>query len=177
MNKKNLWFLTLFSLVLVLSIYYVTMPNDLLAASTNGQTKTEKKEDINVSVEESDAISALKVENSSKTNDTLEELQDKLTNKDTTTEEKNTIYEKIKTIQANSGTEEYDDPLYNDVVDFAITTGKISASLIQRRFRVGFSRAARIFRAVVARPRSTPSVASNLFIVGTDTPASFASRR
>ena len=34
------------------------------------------------------------------------ELQDKLTNKDTTTEEKNTIYEKIKTIQANSGTEE-----------------------------------------------------------------------
>ena len=45
---------------------------------------------------------------------------------------------------ANSGTEEYDDPLYNDVVDFAITTGKISASLIQRRFRVGFSRAARI---------------------------------
>ena len=45
---------------------------------------------------------------------------------------------------ASSGTEEYDDPLYNDVVDFAITTGKISASLIQRRFRVGFSRAARI---------------------------------
>lgn len=106
MNKKNLWFLTLFSLVLVLSIYYVTMPNDLLAVSTSRQTKTEKKEDINVSVEESDAISALKVENSSKTNDTLEELQDKLTNKDTTTEEKNTIYEKIKTIQANSGTEE-----------------------------------------------------------------------
>ena len=105
-KKKNLWFLTLFSLILVLSIYYVTMPNDLLAASTNEQTKTEKKEDLNVSIEESDAISALKVENSSKTNDTLEELQDKLTNKDTTTEEKNTIYEKIKTIQANSGTEE-----------------------------------------------------------------------
>ena len=35
MNKKNLWFLTLFSLVLVLSIYYVTMPEDLLAASTS----------------------------------------------------------------------------------------------------------------------------------------------
>ena len=28
-NKKNLWFLTLFSLVLVLSIYYVTMPNEI----------------------------------------------------------------------------------------------------------------------------------------------------
>lgn len=40
--------------------------------------------------------------------------------------------------------EEYDDPLYNDVVDFAVQTGKISASLIQRRFAVGYNRAARI---------------------------------
>ena len=30
MNKKNLWFLTLFSLVLVLSVYYITMPKELL---------------------------------------------------------------------------------------------------------------------------------------------------
>ena len=29
-SKQNLWFLTLFSLILVLSVYYVTMPNDLL---------------------------------------------------------------------------------------------------------------------------------------------------
>ena len=40
--------------------------------------------------------------------------------------------------------EEYDDPLYNQIVDFAISTGKISASLLQRRFRVGYNRAARI---------------------------------
>ena len=29
-SKQSLWFLTLFSLILVLSVYYVTMPNDLL---------------------------------------------------------------------------------------------------------------------------------------------------
>ena len=29
-NKKSLWFLTLFSLILVLSIYYITMPSELL---------------------------------------------------------------------------------------------------------------------------------------------------
>ena len=29
-SKQNLWFLTLFSLILVLSVYYITMPNDLL---------------------------------------------------------------------------------------------------------------------------------------------------
>ena len=40
--------------------------------------------------------------------------------------------------------EEYDDPLYNDIVDFAIEFGKISASLIQRKYRIGYNRAARI---------------------------------
>ena len=40
--------------------------------------------------------------------------------------------------------DEYDDPLYNDIVDFAIEFGKISASLIQRKYRIGYNRAARI---------------------------------
>ena len=55
-NKKNLWFLTLFSLVLVLSVYYVTMPSDLLKAQTYNENNKNKLE---VSVEETDAISAL----------------------------------------------------------------------------------------------------------------------
>ena len=42
------------------------------------------------------------------------------------------------------GEEEYDDPLYNEIVDFCIETGKVSASLLQRRFRLGYNRAARI---------------------------------
>lgn len=37
-----------------------------------------------------------------------------------------------------------DDPIYDEVVEFAIQTGKVSASLIQRRFRLGYNRAARI---------------------------------
>ena len=36
------------------------------------------------------------------------------------------------------------DELYDEVAKFAIQQGKISASLIQRRFRVGYNRAARI---------------------------------
>ena len=40
--------------------------------------------------------------------------------------------------------DEYDDPIYNEVVDFAVSSGKISASLVQRRFRLGYNRAARI---------------------------------
>ena len=40
--------------------------------------------------------------------------------------------------------DEYDDPLYTEIVDFAISAGKISASLIQRKYRIGYNRAARI---------------------------------
>lgn len=36
------------------------------------------------------------------------------------------------------------DPLYNDVLEFAIKQGKISASLIQRKYHLGYNRAARI---------------------------------
>ena len=37
-----------------------------------------------------------------------------------------------------------DDPLYNEVVEFVITSGKASASLLQRRFKLGYNRAARL---------------------------------
>ncbi len=37
-----------------------------------------------------------------------------------------------------------DDVLYGEIVEFAVKTGKVSASLIQRRFKIGYNRAARI---------------------------------
>ena len=40
--------------------------------------------------------------------------------------------------------EEYDDPLYDEIVEFVITTGKASATLLQRKFKLGYNRAARI---------------------------------
>ncbi|MDD2208717.1 MAG: DNA translocase FtsK, partial [Bacilli bacterium] len=56
--------------------------------------------------------------------------------------------------------EEYEDPIYNEVVDFAIISEKISASLIQRRFRLGYNRAARIIdlleeRGIVGPPNGS----------------------
>ncbi len=35
------------------------------------------------------------------------------------------------------------EPLYNDMVEFVVTQGKASASLLQRRFKIGYNRAAR----------------------------------
>ena len=52
---------------------------------------------------------------------------------------------------SNSDTDGGDDPMYNEVVEFAIETGKISASLIQRRFRFGYNRAARMVDLLESR--------------------------
>ena len=38
-KKQNLWFLTLFSLVLVLGVYYVTMPTQILENNKDKNTQ------------------------------------------------------------------------------------------------------------------------------------------
>ena len=38
--------------------------------------------------------------------------------------------------------EENDDALYNEIVDFVVKTGKASASLLQRKFKIGYNKAA-----------------------------------
>lgn len=42
------------------------------------------------------------------------------------------------------GRDDYDEPLYNEIVTFVVEQGKASASLLQRRFRLGYNRAARV---------------------------------
>ena len=56
--------------------------------------------------------------------------------------------------------DKYDDPLYNEIVDFVIKSGKTSASLLQRRFRLGYNRAARMIdlleeRGIVGPPNGS----------------------
>jgi len=60
----------------------------------------------------------------------------------------------------NSREDDYDEPLYNEIVDFVVTQGKASASLLQRRFRLGYNRAARCIdlleeRGIVGPPNGS----------------------
>ena len=103
-NKKNLWFLTLFSLILVLSIYYITMPNELLL--TANTKNTIKDNTPTVSIEEADALVALRVDSDSKMSKEIEELELILTNASSSVDEKNVAYEKINKINSNRGEEE-----------------------------------------------------------------------
>lgn len=110
-KKKNLWFLTLFSLILVLSIYYITMPNELLITNNdsiikNSDVNKNEDNDKKVDITESDIISALKVEDNNNVLNNINSLKEKLTSKDISTEEKNLVFEELKSINKNSSLEE-----------------------------------------------------------------------
>ena len=113
-NKKSLWFLTLFSLILVLSIYYVTMPNELLLTNNSIQTSidvsdkdvTDEKDDVNLEIEESSILVALRVEADEEMLKSLDDLQKILTDTNTSVEEKNNAFEKMKNINMIRGEEE-----------------------------------------------------------------------
>ena len=53
-----------------------------------------------------------------------------------------------------------EEPLYNEIVEFVVKEGKASTSLIQRRFRLGYNRAARVMdlleeRGIVGAPNGS----------------------
>ena len=110
-NKKSLWFLTLFSLILVLSIYYITMPSELLLTTNKNLSseKDETKDDIDnseVKIEESNILVALRVESDEEVNKEIESLQEVLTDSNSSIEDKNKAYDKIKELNDNRSIEE-----------------------------------------------------------------------
>lgn len=53
--------------------------------------------------------------------------------------------------------DDYEEPLYNEIVEFVVTQGKASAALLQRRFRLGYNRAARCIDLLEERGIIGPS--------------------
>ena len=103
-NKQKLWFLTLFSLILVLSVYYITMPSELLTmAKTN---KTTKENNAKVNVNTDDILTVLEIEKDEERQAMLTQYNEILTSKDSTTEEKNNAYNGLKEIDQIKSKEE-----------------------------------------------------------------------
>ena len=103
-NKQNLWFLTLFSLILVLGVYYVTLPNDLLEKINLEKEKVEVT--LTEEIEEENPLTALRVSLEEKRFENLEVLKEQLTNEQISTEEKNNIYSQLKYLNELQGKEE-----------------------------------------------------------------------
>lgn len=101
-NKQKLWFLTLFSLILVLSVYYITMPSELLTTSKTIKDTTTSK----VEVTEEDVLTSMQLESDEERSALAAEYNEVLTNKNSTTEEKNNAYDNLKNLNDIKAKEE-----------------------------------------------------------------------
>lgn len=104
-NKQNLWFLTLFSLILVLGVYYVTMPSDLLKQAIQEKSNETKEEAVIEEVTEESALLAMRVSLEDERSEEMTILQEQLTNEKLTSAEKNNVYEQIKYLNEVQGKE------------------------------------------------------------------------
>lgn len=105
-NKQNLWFLTLFSLILVLSVYYITMPNDLLTKAVKEEEKQEEKISDVDDVDEASSLTAMRVSLEEERQSLMDDLQEQLTSDTISSEEKNNAYEQLKYLNTLQSKEE-----------------------------------------------------------------------
>ena len=101
-NKKNLWFLTLFSLVLVLSVYYITMPQELLLTNNDNQDEATS----NVDIQELNIIETLRQEDNTQTLTEINELKATISDENNSTEDKNKAFDELKLLNQISSKEE-----------------------------------------------------------------------
>ena len=108
MNKQNLWFITLFSIILVLSIYYISMPSNILEEYNNdpNANQTENPKETVSTVNEETSLVALRVAADEELLTQLTNLQNTITDKEKTVMEKNNAYEELMTLNENKGLEE-----------------------------------------------------------------------
>lgn len=101
-NKQKIWFLTLFSIILVLSVYYVALDdNNFTRINLDNYESTSETFDV----KEEDTLSALRVENEDEDQKVIAELQEILLDASKSVEEKNNAYEKMKGINETKGME------------------------------------------------------------------------
>lgn len=95
MNKQTLWFCTLFSLLLVLGVYYVTMPNELLKSK---EVLEELIDEDNVSIVQTDMFTALRLERSEEITKKTSALEKLISDEQLSSEEKNKAYNELKVL-------------------------------------------------------------------------------
>ncbi len=103
LTKRNLWFLTLFSIILVMAVYYISVPNPE-SGLVNKEVETSKS--ANIDIEESGAISALRVNRDETLENEVSAIKEILMDEAKTTEEKSDAYEALKNLNLNKGKEE-----------------------------------------------------------------------
>lgn len=98
-NKQNLWFITLFSLILILGIYYVAIPEETITVLNENDNSTT----VNTEITTSDSLVAMRVEEEEKLLEEMEVAQSTLLNINATSDEKNEAYELLQELNNKKG--------------------------------------------------------------------------
>lgn len=148
-NKQSVWFVTLFSLILVLSIYYVTLnDSNLQSILDDFNASNPTTSSVNVNVEESSLLVALRVQEDENVLKEMEDYQSVLLDSSKTTEEKNNAYNSLMALNQKKGDEEkiekkikeefgYDSfaKMKNDTISITISSTDHSATSANRIIR------------------------------------------
>lgn len=102
-SKKNLWFMTLFSIILVMAVYYISTPlsDDALVSK-----EVESGDSSSLDVDSSSAISSLRVSRDESLENEVNGIKSILMDTTTSSEEKSDAYEALKELNSNKGKEE-----------------------------------------------------------------------
>ena len=111
-NKQKLWFLTLFSLILVLAAYYIAIPENSLSSLI--ESENTKSSATNINLEENDALATIRIADDGEVLSQMENLQSVLTDSKSNADEKSNAFEKLKNINLNKGKE---DTLENKILN------------------------------------------------------------
>ncbi len=103
-NKQNLWYITLFTLIVVLAVYYIAMPDNSSLKEMENTVKEENKAITTVS--ESTELVALRISADEEMLKNMESLQTILLDETKTANEKNDAYESLVALNSIKGKEE-----------------------------------------------------------------------
>lgn len=103
-NKQNLWYITLFTLIVVLAVYYIAMPDNTTLKEMENSVKEENNAVTTVS--ESTELVALRISADEEMLKNMESLQTILLDETKTANEKNTAYENLVALNTIKGKEE-----------------------------------------------------------------------
>lgn len=102
-NRQNLWFVTLFSIILVLSIFYVSMNESDIQGLVQQETPVD---DTTLVVSENTELVALRVQSDEEMLNTMNELKDVILSETTSAIEKNDAYNNLLELSNNKGLEQ-----------------------------------------------------------------------
>lgn len=104
-NKQNLWFVTLFSIILILSIFYISINEDEIKTLAKTDVQEVDTNDTTLVVSENTELVALRIQSDEENLLAMNELKEILLSETANIEEKNDAYNSLLTMSKNNSLE------------------------------------------------------------------------